>query len=94
MSDIASVVRAPALRWSWMLDHRLSGHTGVVESVAFRPGSGLILASGSDDETIRLWNLDVSEAINRICAAGRNNLTAAQRHTYIPQLPYQPPCTH
>ncbi len=32
----------------------LSGHTRDVWSVAFSP-DGLLLASGSDDETIKLW---------------------------------------
>jgi WD40 repeat protein len=33
----------------------LKGHTGTVRAVAFAPDSGL-LASGGDDNTIRLWN--------------------------------------
>ena len=34
----------------------LEGHTGYVNSVAFSPG-GLTLASGSNDDTIRLWEV-------------------------------------
>jgi WD40 repeat protein len=39
----------------------LTGHTGWVHSVAFHP-HGQLLASGSQDETVRLW--DVSSVLN------------------------------
>ena len=34
----------------------LTGHTGIVHTLAFSP-DGRILASGSNDRTIRLWNV-------------------------------------
>ena len=43
---------------------------------------------------VRLWNLDIDDAIQRICATTSNTLTPAQWKQYIPQLPYGPPCAH
>jgi WD40 repeat protein len=64
--------------------------TSVITSLAF--SSDDILASSSDDGTISLWNLDINTAIRRICATTANDLTPQLWHTYIPQLPYKPPC--
>jgi WD40 repeat protein len=35
---------------------RLRGHTGIVQSVCFSP-NGKTLASGSDDNMIKLWDV-------------------------------------
>lgn len=52
----------------------LTGHTGLVQAVAFSP-DGQILATGSGDGTIRLWTLNKDQAIQRICDTTTNTLT-------------------
>ena len=71
----------------------LTGPTDRVTSVAFSP-AGKTLAAGSDDSTAQMWNLDVDDAIQRICATTSNILTHAQWKRYIPPLPDSPPCAH
>jgi hypothetical protein len=52
------------------------------------------MAVGSADHNVWLWNLDLSQVIDRICAITSGNLTPSQWTRYIPQLPYDPPCAH
>ena len=47
-----SPIRRTRRRWA----QPLTGHTSIVDSVAFSP-DGHTLASGSADDTVRLWNL-------------------------------------
>ena len=49
------------------------------------------LASSSADGAVRLWNLSVHYAIQRICATAEG-LTLRQWNQFIPQLQYQPSC--
>ncbi len=70
----------------------LTGHTGTVRAVAFSP-NGHTLATGSDDHTARLWEMNVDQAIQRICATTTNTLTPETWAQYVSQdLPYHPPC--
>jgi WD40 repeat protein len=69
-----------------------SGSGGTVWAVAFSP-DGHTLASGSNAGITRLWNLNVHDAIERICTTA-GGLTPLQWHKYIPHLPYQSPCPH
>jgi WD40 repeat protein len=67
----------------------LTGHTGPIDGAAVSP-DGHLLATASDDHTVQLTDLNVTHAIQRICAS--TGLTRQQWRHYIPQLPYQPPC--
>ncbi|HET9256664.1 MAG TPA: WD40 repeat domain-containing protein, partial [Pseudonocardiaceae bacterium] len=70
----------------------LTGHTNYVRSVVFSP-DGHTLATGSTDNTVRLWETNVDHAIQRICALTTNTLTPAKWKQFISSdLPYRPPC--
>ncbi|MDB9467075.1 TIR domain-containing protein, partial [Dolichospermum circinale CS-539/09] len=45
--------------------NRLLGHSGTIFSVSFSP-DGKTLASGGDDKTIKLWNLDTGKEIRTL----------------------------
>jgi len=62
-----------------------------VSSVALSP-SGTTMAVGGSDGT-QVWNRDVRYAINRICSQTAGELTPQQWRQYVPQLPYNPPCS-
>ncbi|CAL9502331.1 hypothetical protein SUDANB108_03483 [Streptomyces sp. enrichment culture] len=59
--------------------------------LAFSPGSHLLgVSSGAD--TIRIWDLDVERAADRICAMTRGVLTPDTWREYLSRLSYDPPC--
>jgi WD40 repeat protein len=75
------------------LGQPLTGDTDVVDSVVFSP-DGHTLASASADHTVQLWEMDVNQAIQRICATSKNALSAViWKQIISSDLSYRPPCT-
>lgn len=58
----------------------LMGHTGPIWSVAFAPG-GLALASGSDDTTLRLWDVTSKQEKARLSGHGSAVQSVAFAHS-------------
>lgn len=44
---------------SWMPKITLRGHLDTVRSVAIASGQGVTLVTGGDDNTVKLWSVDV-----------------------------------
>jgi WD40 repeat protein len=70
---------------------RLAGHTAPVRAIAYSP-DGTTIISGGDDQTINTWNTNPQRTATQICNQLGRNLTHAEWHQYIPDLPYQPTC--
>ncbi|WP_086662174.1 hypothetical protein [Lentzea kentuckyensis] len=68
-----------------------TGHTVDVGTVAVSP-DGSYLASGSNDTTIRLWDVDVSRAIARMCGRRLAPMTRERWEEHFPDVPYRQVC--
>ena len=75
------------------LGQPLTGPASIIGSIAFSL-DGKNLAAGTGDGTTQMWDLNVDDAVQRICATTGNTLTPMKWEQYLPALPYSPPCAH
>ncbi len=70
---------------------RFTGHERDVAAIEFSP-DGTYLASGGNDTTVRLWDVDVDRAVERLCARHPEPLTREQWAEYFPDVSYRQVC--
>jgi hypothetical protein len=98
---VESLRRSPMVEGDQALDGSLAllprevarlTHDGGVSAVAFSP-DGQWVASGSDDNTARVWGLSSPEEfIERACLRLTRNLTHAEWQQYLSGEPYRKTC--
>jgi WD40 repeat protein len=67
------------------------GHSGDVQQVLFSPDDHW-LVTGSNDQTIRIWNLNLGELLGKACQLASRNLTKLEWEIYFPGEPYRKTC--
>ncbi|MEW2117185.1 WD40 repeat domain-containing protein [Streptomyces sp. NPDC005474] len=69
----------------------VTGLLDYVNAIALSP-DGSVLFIANNDSTIRVLPLSAEKAIDYVCQATGNLLTPELWRTYVPHLPYDPPC--
>lgn len=74
-------------------------HAGAVNALSFGAtpddaiGRGLLLASAGADGTLRLWDTDLGQLADRVCAVVWHNLTLDEWQQFVgTAVPYEPTC--
>ncbi|MBD0310376.1 MAG: serine/threonine protein kinase, partial [Microcoleus sp. T1-bin1] len=62
--------------YNWQCFHTLTGHKNLIYSVAFSP-NGEVVASGSDDKTIKLWGVEDGQEIVTLTGHANSVYTVA-----------------
>lgn len=60
-------------------------------TVAFAPERPQ-LAAGASDGSLHLWQFDTGAAVERICEALGDTITADEWERFLADRPYDPPC--
>lgn len=69
----------------------LSATGSPVDTAVFRP-TGDLLVTGGGDRRLRTWRTDSDAVVAEVCAATGDPLTEDEWATYLPEIPYAPPC--
>jgi WD40 repeat protein len=70
----------------------ITGVIDYVNAVAFSP-DGRFLFIGAGEATVHILPLSARAAADHVCRTTGNLLTPELWETYVPQLPYEPPCS-
>ena len=60
----------------WTCHRSLKSHLDVVRAVAFAHGPGIIMATGGDDNTVKVWSIDMTKWVTRVLGL---ELTVSER---------------